>query len=201
MVKIFSSREKQEVEQAVREAEKGTGAEIAVIVLPSSDHYIDFVLGYGIICADFVTLGLWTVGIYRHFVDLLVIQIAVLLALFGIPFLRRALWRLVPGRVLHRRSANRALVEYHKIHRRFAATVPLVLLFVSLGERYTHVLASHAVYEKISDEKWDGVVANFARTVSSHNIGKACVAAVSEIGVILGDVFPADGKNPTPMNS
>lgn len=192
MVKALSSQHKQDIEHAVTEAYKQTSAEIVVVVLPASDPYLDFILAYGILFADFLTLGLWSADVYHHFLDLLAIQIAVLAALFFIPFLHRLLWCLVPRRILRQRSAKKAMEEYHHIHRRVTATMPMVVLFVSLAEHYTHILTSHAVYEKISNEKWDNVIRHFAAAVSAGNVTMACVAAVGEVGAVLGEHFPVD---------
>ena len=194
MVKFLSNNDRDAIEQALAQAKQRTSSNIVVTVMHSSDNYLDFILLYGLLLSDFLMLGLWMSRISTHFLELLAVQIGLLLSLFFIPILHRLCWRFVPVRILHQRSARRALEEYHLIHRKLPATAPLVLLFVSLGERYTHILSSRAVHDKIPDTQWESVVHDFGKRMRSTGLAEACSSAVHHISDLLTPHFPENGE-------
>ena len=195
MVKLLCKKDNEAIEQAIAQAEQRTRAEIVVAVIHSSDNYLDFILLYGLLFVDFLSLGLWVSKINTHFLELLALQLGILLSLFFIPVLRHLFWRLVPKCILHQRSARRALEEHHIVHRQLPATAPLVLLFISIGEHYTHILSSHVVYDKIPDKHWNTVIDGFAKTMSSGGLATACIFAIEQIGDILTQHFPENGES------
>lgn len=194
MVKHLSPQDNAAIADAIATAEKGTSAEIVLVVASASDLYFDFILGYGILLTSLISLALYSSGIMTDFLKLQGLQLIFLLLLCGIPFLRRIFIRLVPGRILRQRTAQRALEEFHNVHRHLSATAPIALMFVSLSERYTHIISSHVVYEKIPDERWTAIINDFSATVSPKGLTQSCIAAIGAIGNTLAPHFPDDGK-------
>lgn len=194
MVKILSQKDNDIIAQAIEKAERNTRAEIAVVVTPASDTYLDFILLQGLLLSALLTISLWASSAITNFLELLAIQLSVLLLLFFLPVLRRLCLRFVPMKILHQRTARRALEEFHTVHRQLPATAPMVLFFVSLGERYAHILSSHAVYEILPDSHWDTIIADFGKTMP-QGLPTACTSAIEHIGTILREHFPENGES------
>ncbi len=199
-MKHLSPQDNAMITDAIAKAEQGTNAEIVLVVASTSDLYFDFVLGYGILLSSLVSLALYSSGIATNFLALQGLQLIFLLLLCATPFLRRILFWIIPGRILHHRTAQRALEEFHMLHRQLPATSPIALMFVSLNERYAHIISSHAVYAKIPDERWATVINDFTAKISELGLAQSCIAAVGAIGRTLAPHFPDDGKADTFSN-
>jgi uncharacterized membrane protein len=61
---------------------------------------------------------------------------------------------------------------------------PFIFLFVSLDERYVHVITNPVVHKKIPGG-WNAVTDRFISIVREEGIGAACIQAVKHIGEIL----------------
>lgn len=200
MVKHLSPQDAARIADAITKAEQDTNAEIVLVVASTSDLYFDFVLGYGILLSSLMSLALYSSGAITNFFALQGTQLIFLLLLCGVPLLRRIFLRLIPIRIFWHRTAQRALKEFHMIHRQLPATSPIALMFVSLNERYAHIISSHAVYAKIPDERWATVIHDFTAKISELGLAQSCIAAVGAIGRILAPHFPDDGKADTFSN-
>ena len=87
----------------------------------------------------------------------------------------------VPEKIQYRRAAHRAFEEYLIVSRHVSAATPIVLLYVSLAERYVHILPSRAVREKISDANWNAIVQTLTFSVSSAGAAKLLAAHFPKI--------------------
>ena len=190
---IISEQNGKAIAAAVTQAEGRTSAEIAVVINPCSGLHADFLLLYGVVIATLGMLAGWYYGFMKSLPALLLLGLCILVFTFFTSFLRHLCWRFVPRHVLRRRSYLHALQEYHGIQRENPADLPFVLLFMSLGERYAHILASPAVYEKLSDHNWQRVMQEITKNMGSQAVGIACAAAVVQIGETLSGPFPENG--------
>lgn len=65
-----------------------------------------------------------------------------------------------------------------------------VLLFVSLMERYSVVLADKAITEKLPPETWNEVLLLLNSQMSYRNLAKGFVPAIEKCGELLAAYFP-----------
>jgi uncharacterized membrane protein len=56
------------------------------------------------------------------------------------------------------------------------------------------VMASHSVYDKIPDERWNAVIHSFVTAMPSGGLTKACSSAAEHMGAILSEHFPGNGE-------
>lgn len=75
-----------------------------------------------------------------------------------------------------------------------------ILLFVSLMERYSVVLADKAISEKLPPETWKEVLEILNSQMSTKDLAKGFVPAIEKCGEILAKHFPieANDKNELP---
>lgn len=194
MVKILSKTDKEALTQAISEAEHVTSAELVVVVSPASDAYQSYILLYGLMAGSTVTVGLWAAQLVTLFPLLLAIQLAVIALLSFIPWLRHLCLRLVPKRIRHHRAAHRAYEEYLNVSRHVSATTPIVLLYVSLAEHYTHILNSRSVREHIPDKNWNAVIDEWIAAMQSEGLRNGCIKAIRHATELLIPHFPEKGE-------
>ena len=190
MVKALSHDNRATLEASVKEAERQTAAKISVIVMPASYRYDEFVFLYGIILSSVVSLTLWISKALTDFPLLLAIQLGIILLLDVTPWLRRLCIRLVPRRLRHRHAEQAARHEYHALQAHMPAGTPFILLFVSLAERYVHVLTNPVVHKEIPDG-WHAVTGRFIAMIGQKGLQAACRQALQHAGEILAVHFPA----------
>ncbi len=172
------------------EAEKKTSAEIVVVVACASDGYQSYVLLTGLVFGSLLAGIFWAYGIVIAFPWLLIVQMLGILLFSVTPFLRKFCVHFVPKQILHRRAAHRAYEEYLAVSQKVSAATPLVIFYISLAERYAHILPSRMVREKIADEIWGGVVAEFTAAIPQKGLQDACVAAIGRMSGLLSPCFP-----------
>ncbi len=189
---FFTHEEKERIKETTREIEKRTIGEVAVMVVDSSDHYMEGDVFGGIILGGVVALI--PTALYLHasiwfYVPLSFLFFFPARMLFArVPFLKTALvGRRRMDHAVHLR-AMRAFYEkgLHKTRKNTG-----VLFFISLLERKVWVLADSGINEKIEQKALD----RFAKTVSAGiKEGRACDAlctAMREAGDLLAQHFPS----------
>jgi putative membrane protein len=193
MVKI-SSDVKSAVSAAVTKAEKRTSAEIAVVITPASDGYQSFTLVYGFAAGGLAAALLWGTKTLTAFPLLLVIQAAVMASFALLPPLRHLCMKLMPVRVLHHAAARRAAEEFLALSHRVPPERPVVLLYVSLAERYAHIHHTRAAGAQIPRSTWDAIVRGFAGGVKKPGLAPSCEMALAKIADALEPHFPEGGE-------
>ena len=168
----------------VAEIEQSTAIKVSIVALPASDKYREFVLMYGFVAGTALGLLLWQTGFFSDLPFFVTIQLAVMLACDAIPALRRALVDLVPDKILKRRASRMAFHQYHAHHSNNAKAEPYVTLFVSLAERYVHVITNPVLHQRIPGN-WETVTNQFAVTMRASGIAAAATEALTTIGKIL----------------
>jgi putative membrane protein len=190
MVKHLSKAHKEVVAKAVAQAEQQTKAELVAVIAPASDAYLSYVMLYGLALGSIVATGLWLAHVMSAFPMLLVVQLGIMSALLLAPPLHKLCLRLVPRRIRHRRAAHRAYEEYLIVSRHVSASTPIVLFYVSLAERYAHILPSRMVREKIPDKEWSDIIIAFTAAMRSQNLDNACTTAIERMTALLAPQFP-----------
>jgi len=192
MVKSVSPELKETIAKAIAEAERRTSAEVVVVVLPASDPYQSHLMSYGLALGSLIGMGLWTEKIVTGFPVLFGIQVAAIMAMLFVPFLGSLCLKLIPKRVMHHHAARRAFEEFLIVSRHVPAERPVVILYISLAERYVHVLHSRAILQKVPNEAWEAVVQEFTALMKKSSLQEACDAAIQRITRTLEPCFPVN---------
>ncbi|MEZ0226401.1 MAG: hypothetical protein ACAH83_17725 [Alphaproteobacteria bacterium] len=197
MVNKLSPEAKVAISAAVTAAERRTSAEIAVVVSPSSDAYQAYLLLYGFAAGSLIAALLWWAKVLTPFPALLAIQ-GIAMAVFALtPFLKAPCMKLLPTRLLHYYAGRRAVLEFQSLSRHVPAERPVVLIYVSLAERYAHIIHSRAIGLKIPGAAWETIIAELTGLIKSAGLQAACVKAVDRVASTLAPDFPDLGENNT----
>jgi len=186
----LTHEEHKKLQDACAAAEARTGARVAVVTVSVSDHYHLYPLVYGGIAAvaalTVLALSWPHLALGRAFIITAAIAGAVTLLLEWMPLRLK----LVP-----RHAKNWECWEL--AHRSFAARVlaqadrkPGIVLFVSFGERYVHVVADRDVALRVSPSTWDAIIAEFLGHARQGRVGTALLTAVESCTRVLEQHFP-----------
>lgn len=187
----LTHEERRKLQDACGAAEARTSARLAVVTVPVSDHYHLYPLVYGGVTAALVfaiLAAFWPqLSLHAAFLITIVIAGAVTFLLDWMPL------RLM---TVPRRAKNWECWEL--AHRSFAARVlaqterkPGIVLFVSFGERYVHVVTDRDVDLRVPQSTWDGIIAEFLAHARRGHVGEALLAAVESCTKVLEQHYPA----------
>ncbi|MCK9173975.1 MAG: TPM domain-containing protein [Desulforhopalus sp.] len=200
--RFLSTADRQKISACVANIEKRTSGEVVVLVAPGSGHHplstlfaslllsLPAALLLCMIPAHYYTIHLFP-GVY-----LFLLCEGILLTLFyhlfasgiALPLLRLFL---LPKEVAEevRLGAQAAFFE-HSLHRTTAANG--VLLYISVLEQRTWILADEGIDTKVGRKEWKKIVNNLTATVGKGDNGEAICKAVTQIGLLLAQHFPPD---------
>lgn len=190
-VTFFSEPEQKRIEEATREVEKKTSGEVAVMVVDSSDDYLEAEITGGILfsgLASFIITVWFLEASLWYFLPLMtVLFFPSRYSVKYLPALKR--FFLSPGKKEESVRIRALRAFYEKgLYRTKENTG--ILFFLSLLEHKVWVLADRGIYEKIHQEKLN----SFASVVSlGVKEGRACdslCAAIREAGTLLAEHFP-----------
>jgi putative membrane protein len=193
---MLSNEQADKIEAAVKAAEAGTSAEIAVAIVPSStdDRGVAAVAGalVFILAAGAGPMIWWS---FDRLTWTGIAAAAAILVYWLCDRFDLGL-RCLPARLLvkdARRAARAAFLDHglDDTPERNA-----VLLFVSRAERYVEILPDRAAAAAIAPAQWTGIVDAFRRQMHQTDLGEAVANAVAAIGVLCAVHFPASGDNP-----
>jgi putative membrane protein len=201
------------VSEAVHAAESGTSGEIVTILADHSDRYLDVALWWSVAA---MILALAALAGFPQVYDLLMaklsngwvgdvsgsehFELALATAILAFGAIRLLMqWvklrlALTPGSVKSRRVRRRA-IRYFKVgaERRTAGRTG-ILIYLSLVERRAEIVADEAIHSIVPDEKWGEAMAAMLAEVRAGRVADGMMAAVRDVGAILGANFPrADG--------
>lgn len=199
---ILTEAEQQAVAEAVAEAEKCTGGDIATAIIPESDDYGFWELLAAVVfsaivfsaCASFagtlesaLTARLWVVEAWMVPV---VCGVAAIVAggLFylvaQVPVIDRFV---VPRRVMKdavRKRSRRHFMESGVYDTRDRTGI---LIFISLLERRVELIADRGISSVVPHQRWEAIVAELTRGIAAGRSGTSLVTAVESIGAILAE--------------
>jgi putative membrane protein len=189
--KFFKREELERITKTIHEVESHTIGEVAVMVVDSSDHYIEAEILGGIFLASLLSLVMTTLNFHSSvwaYISLSFILFLPSKYLFGkIPVLKTAFMG-----VKRKETAvmQRALMAFYEKGLYKTRKNTGVLFFMSLLERKVWVLADKGIYEKIQQETLN----RYSKMVSQGiKDGRACDAlcdAIKESGELLARYFP-----------
>ena len=205
--KYFSKEDLAKIEDAVRESEKQTGAEIVPYFVESSHDYISgsyrastlwsicisgtFLLTY------FLPRG-WESEYFTMQTVLLVVFLgSILPVLVGLIFPKFRIWfytKAEIGRITRRRAEKAFLQE--EVFRTKDRTG--VLLFMSFFERKIEILADKGISSAVDPSAWEEAVSMISKTMKTKDRTKGLCDAIFFLGKIYkekGIVKKADDTN------
>lgn len=191
MILRLTSEQHARIADALKAAESGTAAELAVVVVPASDRYALYPMlwaAFGALIATAIAALIWPRLAINAAIEIEVpVFVLLTLALDWLPIRLR----LVPGHI--KRTHARALA-----HREFAAHIiagkphrSRLMIFVSLGERYVEILADRDTHALVPEGTWDRIVAEFVAAVRAGHVVDGILAAVTACGTVLETHQPA----------
>ncbi|MEK7864408.1 MAG: hypothetical protein AAB175_01180 [Nitrospirota bacterium] len=189
--KIFTEEEKKRIEDTTRDVESRTIGEVAVMVVDSSDQYIEAEVLGGIFLGSLLSLIITALYFNSSVWSFIPVSLVLFLPsrfLFRkFPVLKISFIGFGRKEEVVKQNAVRAFYEkgLYKTRKNTG-----VLFFISILERKVWILADKGIYEKIEQETLN----KFAITVS-HGIkeGRACDSlcdAIREAGELLAKHFP-----------
>ncbi len=181
---------KDAVSAAVEAVEKKTSAHVVTIVAPESDVLREHTFMFGLLVGTGLALILWKEQVIFSFPALLGVQLVPLALVSSVPWVHQLCLKLLPKHLVHHHAARRAYEQYISVTHALPPSAPVVLLYISLAERYVHILASHQVRDKISYDIWNKVVEKFTASMKSEGLQKSAVEAVGSMGDLLAPQFP-----------
>ena len=189
--KFFKSEELERITKTIHEVESQTIGEVAVMVVDSSDDYIEAEILGGIFLASLLSLVMTTLNFHSSvwaYISLSFILFFPSKYLFEkIPILKTAFTG-----VKRKETAvvQRAVMAFYEKGLYKTKKNTGVLFFLSLLERKVWILADKGIYEKIDQETLN----KFTKSVSQGiRDGRACDAlcdAIRESGELLAKHFP-----------
>ena len=179
------------VGEAVASIERGTSAEVVVVVVRRSAAHTEFPLTAGLIAlATALTAVMFAeaeLGDYLVYVA----PLASFLAVFLLVRLVRPLLRLLLGaRRRHRVTEilGRATFQKAGLHRTRDATA--VLVFLSLLEGDCALIRDHGVVLAAGEDEWSALEARFARALAARKPDDAVLEVLGELGKVLTERLP-----------
>lgn len=191
----FSDADRQEVEAAVREVEKGTGGEVVPYAVGRSDVYLSADWKGAAVAA--VLLGVVAAVVYQtggFWGALLPLWMALPPAAGAVlGFLLPALWpalkrALISPELMELRTRQRALAAF--VEEEVFATRERtgILLFVSLFEHRVVVLGDAGINARVEPREWEEIVAGIAAGIRAGRPGAALAEGVRRSAGLLGRV-------------
>jgi len=210
--RFFSQDEISQIEERIRETERGTSGEIVVVVTPQSSRYLDvnavggsmlgIVVSYAL-CRFFVPSALsFSLGAFSFQLvqaDLfLVLFLAIFTAAFNSFYLFTGLKRLFISESRERHELEKKAMQSfynYGLHRTEQETG--VLILISLMERKVYLLADRGLLSRIGIETLQAQVEDMIAGIRSGARGKAVCDVIDSLGAVLKKEFPAaaDDRN------
>jgi putative membrane protein len=189
----ISDRDRARLSAAIRAAEARTTGEIVCVLAQRSSVgrtalpvVIAAVLALAV---PWLLMALTTLSLQL----ILSIQVVVFLAATAIAGLPGVQAALMPRRA-RRALAHRAAMEQFVI-RGVARTKQRtgILIFVSLAERYTRIIADDGIAQRVPQAHWQGAVDALIAHTRDGRVADGFIAAIEMCGAVLATHFPSSG--------
>jgi len=188
---FFSNDEKTRISEAIKEVERHTSGEVAVMVVDQSDKYPEAIVLGGVLLGCLGSLLITDLFFFDslwHFLPLgfgLGLLAGILLSKLPQgkrPFISKA--------VLEERVRDRALRAFYEQQLYKTRDNTGVLFFLSLFEHKVWVLADEGIYQKIDQEELNAYALEVAASVKQGKAAEGLCREIAGIGEILAHHFP-----------
>lgn len=186
----FTLEEHDRIDAAIAEIERSTAADLCVVVTRVSDRYSLYPFAWAAIGAILLTglVSLLLPHITSRTTILIELSFLIVMTLL-LDWLPIRL-SIVPERVKHAHARQLAHREFNA-HLVGGPKRHLILLFVSLGERYVEIVADHETHALAPAGAWNKIVDEFLATVKAGRVAHGVLAAAAACGAILKTQHPA----------
>lgn len=181
---MLTPLEKDALAKALRQAESNTGASVAAVVTPLSDSFIGYALLDSFLIVGLINIALYMSQAVTSLHYLLLVQLVSIVLAF-IPFYRRLVVALLPSFIRHHHAARSAVMAFHQFLAQTPAEKHAVLFYVSLSERYVHVLHSRSLTTKVDEAIWQDIINQFTLVLPKVGLSEATLQAIKNIENIL----------------
>ena len=189
---FFSARENAEIAAAIKEVEKNTTGEIAVMVVDESDSYPEGNILSGVILGGLVSLVI-TELFFADSLTVFMIFFAGLSLGTGwmtehFPALKRIF---IPKNRMAELVLEQAVQSFYEkgLHKTRDATG--LFFFVSLFEHKVWILADTGIYSRISQQELQVYASDMAKGIRQGNAAEILCRKIASLGEVLTQHFPA----------
>ncbi|MEP0940444.1 MAG: TPM domain-containing protein [Rhizobiaceae bacterium] len=191
----ISAEDHERITKTIRAVEKRTSGEVFAVVARESDDYF-YVAGF--------MAGLWALLLgcvmaiaatyMRIPISLLMLAIAQLASFAAFLLMFRffpalRLW-FVPRSIAYRRASNNAVRQFlaHGIHTTDDRSG--LLIFVSLAEHYTEIVADAGINQRVDQAQWDSMIGVLVDHAKRGELADGFIEVINEAGELLAAHFP-----------
>ena len=188
---FFSNDDNEMISGAVREVEKKTSGEIAVMVVDRSDIYPEGRILAGVVAGSFfalIVVDLFLASSLWWFV-ILALGLGFLCG-WLVDYLPAVKRIFTPVARLETRVKERAVAAFYENGLYKTRDETGVLFFISLFERKVWVLADEGIYKKIKPEILQAYARSVALGIKSGTAAGALCREIRNVGEILAEHFP-----------
>lgn len=194
---MLNAIEIQKIEQAIRQVETQTSAEIVPMIVKRScsvTHVPALLLAtfIALFCTfEFVNAEVWNMAL-SPYLNLIFVLVAfvIIVILSRQPWVQRFL---TPKSDRARYVEMRAFAEFYQngIHRTSDARG--VLIFLSLMERYAVILGDREIVARLPATTWNESIQKLLAKAREGDIASGLQQSIEHVGAILAQTFPATG--------
>lgn len=188
---FFNEEEKTSISSAIKEVEKQTAGEVAVMVVDESDTYPESRILAGVIIGGAISLlltdqyfdaSLW---IFVPFMAMFSLFIG-----WSIQYMPDIKRFFTPQGHLEEKVQERALLAFYERGLYQTRDDTGVLFFISLFEHKVWVLADKGIHEKINPDELQEYADDVAKGIKTGNASQSLCLEIKRVGKILAEHFP-----------
>jgi len=193
---FFSAEEQEQIESAVKMAEKKTSGEIVPMVVDSSYNYprAELIGGGTLALASGLVIS-WAFGDESiwWFLPIFIVGFFIFqLLIHNWPELKR---KLIHPDELTAEVKEKALVSFLEQGLHETRDRTGILILISLFERRVHVLADSGINEKVPEHTWDEIIEIITKGLKTGTACKAICQAIERCGELLYEYPPDELDN------
>ncbi len=195
---FLSERDRSQIVEAVKKAEKKTAGEIVCLVESASYHYpMADVIGAAALALPSTLLatpligGWFWLGTQNMWLFLGLFAIIFAISYYTVKHTIRLKRLFISNREIDEEVEEAAITNFfrHALYRTRDATG--VLIYISVFERRVWVLADQGINSKVPRSQWDSVVSRITEGIRKKQAAVAICDAVHMVGRVLEEHFPA----------
>ena len=196
---FLNDDQRQQLREAIREAESKTSGEIVTVIAAASGSYYYYPTLWAALLAILSPLPFAWLPVSFAPLGIIELQLLVFASLALALRWPPVKMRLVPRAVQSDYCARRAREQFLAQNLHTTRDRTGVLLYVSVAEHQVELLADAGIHAKVAPDTWERVVREFTARVKAGAIGDGFIQAVNTIGTELATHFPAAGVNPNEL--
>lgn len=181
----FTSEEKQQVEQAVKDLEKDSCGEIVPFFVRSSDDYAEASWYTSTIFGAFVGMLIgvlsytWTLPLRLTPMEVSVVIVSAMIVGFLVPIVFPQSRRLIISKERQAERVNHRAMEAFLNEKVFETEERVgILIFMSRLEHQVLVIGDEGISKKVNQEDWQHVVDEVVAGIKARRIGDGLVKAI-----------------------